>query len=216
MVLITKIGAPEEIRTPDPQIRSLEQQIDSAQLLYKPGLNRPLEDQWVSPRAANQIDRAARATEDEVRKRARTPARRLGSARNAPHPAHPSNRLIAQLNATWRVVDHPLQWRLQRKKGNPRTKNFGWRDRSFCTTLEALLRCVREYSGNVEPAALAKLTALPQYHALQNLDVRGTDQARADVPSKTLVPKALEDSETGEQPPRIIEPALSLFVSQGD
>ena len=49
-------------------------------------------------------------------------------------PAHPSNRLVAQLNATWRVVDDPLQWRLQRKKGNPRKRNSGWRDRSFCTT----------------------------------------------------------------------------------
>ena len=39
---------------------------------------------------------------------------------NLPHrPAHPSNRLVAQLNANWRVVNDPLQWRLQRRKGNP-------------------------------------------------------------------------------------------------
>src|SRR6478735_3608359 len=56
--------------------------------------------------------------------------------------AHPSNRLVAQLNATWRVAADPLQWRLQRKKGNPRTRNSGWRDRSFCTMREGLLRCV--------------------------------------------------------------------------
>ena len=30
-------------------------------------------------------------------------------------PAHPSNRLIAQLNNDWRVVDDPLQWILQRR-----------------------------------------------------------------------------------------------------
>jgi hypothetical protein len=61
------------------------------------------------------------------------------------HPAHPSNRLVAQLNESWRVIDDPLQWRLQRKKGNSREKNSGWVDRSFCTTREGLLRRVREY-----------------------------------------------------------------------
>jgi hypothetical protein len=78
--------------------------------------------------------------------------------------AHASNRLIAQLNETWRVVDDPVQWRLQRKKGNPRSKNSGWRDRSFCTTRQGLLRCVREYCGALEPTALAKLAALPDHH----------------------------------------------------
>ena len=39
----------------------------------KPGEKRPFEDQWVSPRAANQIDREAPAAEDWVRKRATTP-----------------------------------------------------------------------------------------------------------------------------------------------
>jgi hypothetical protein len=123
--------------------------------------------------------------------------------------AHPSVGLVAQLNATWRVVDDPLQWRLQRKKGNPRTKNAGWRDQSFCTTREGLLRCVHECSGNVVPAALAKLTALPHHHAMQNLDVRGTDRAHAHGQSKPLVPRALKDSGAGEQAPRSSEPALS-------
>ena len=92
-----------------------------------------MEDQSVSPRAANQIDREARATEDGVRKRARhkwakTAGEASGvSAKRSPHPAHPTNRLVAHLNARWRVVDDPLQWRLQRKKGNPRSKNTGWR-----------------------------------------------------------------------------------------
>src|SRR5262245_38953961 len=46
-------------------------------------------------------------------------------------PAHPSNRLITQLNSNWRVVDDPLQWILQRRKGNPRKRNSGWIDRCF-------------------------------------------------------------------------------------
>ena len=68
-------------------------------------------------------------------------------------PAHPSNRVIAQLNANWRVVDDPLQWILQRKQGNPRKKNSGWQDRSFCTSREGLLRCIREYCGEVDAFA---------------------------------------------------------------
>src|SRR5262245_57697984 len=75
-------------------------------------------------------------------------------------PAHLSNRLVAQLNTNWRVVDDPLQWILQRRKGNPRKKNSGWQDRSFCTTREVLLRCVGEYCGEVDQNALVDLRAL--------------------------------------------------------
>ena len=88
----------------------------------------------------------------------------------APSPAvsplaHPSNRLIAQLNANWRVIDDPLQWILQRRKGKPRKKNSGWIDRSFCTTRDALLRCVRELCGVVVEEALNELQALPEFHS---------------------------------------------------
>jgi len=76
-------------------------------------------------------------------------------------PAHPSNRLLAQLNTNWRVVDDPLQWILQRRKGNPRKKNSGWRSRSLCRTRDALLRCVREHCGEIDPEALATLKELP-------------------------------------------------------
>ena len=82
-------------------------------------------------------------------------------------PAHPSNALIAQLNKNWRVVDDPLQWRLQRKKGKARSRNSGWQDRAFCTTRGALLRCVREYCGDVDTTALAKLAALSSDHAMR-------------------------------------------------
>jgi hypothetical protein len=122
-------------------------------------------------------------------------------------PAHPSNRLVAQLNATWRVVDDPLQWILQRKKGNPRNKNSGWRGRSFCRTRDALLRCIREYCGEVDVRALAKVQAFPYWHpdwdretTLPNLDVHGTDQAQAHGPSKPPVSRRLEDLEAGDQP----------------
>jgi hypothetical protein len=80
------------------------------------------------------------------------------------HPRTHSNRLVAQLNGTGGVVDDPLQWILQRKKGTPRKKNSGWRSRSFCRTREALLRCVREYCGEVNVDCLAELQALPNWH----------------------------------------------------
>jgi hypothetical protein len=79
-------------------------------------------------------------------------------------PAHPLKRVIAQLSPNWRVTDDPLQWILERRKGNPRKKNFGWRKRSFCRTREGLLRCVREYCGQVDNDALAQLQGLPDYH----------------------------------------------------
>jgi hypothetical protein len=114
-------------------------------------------------------------------------------------PAHPSNWLVAQLNATWRVVDDPLQWILQRRKGNPRTRNSGWRDRSFCRTRDALLGCIRKHCGEIDAEALPKLEALPGCHPdwdrktnSSNLDVRGTNQARAADQSEPLVSQTLE------------------------
>ena len=82
----------------------------------------------------------------------------------SPTPAHPSNRLTVQLNYNWRVVDDPLQWILQRRKGNPRKKNLGWQDRSFCATRKGLLRCVRENCGEVGDHGLTTLQALPEFH----------------------------------------------------
>ena len=93
-----------------------------------------------------------------------TPAGVAPSVLLAP-PAHPSNRLIAQLNANWRVVDDPLQWILQRRKGNPRKKNSGWQDRSFCTTREGLLRCIRELCGEIDDNSLTRIHALPEFHS---------------------------------------------------
>ena len=61
-------------------------------------------------------------------------------------------------------MDDPLQWILQRKKGNPRKKSSGWQNRSFCRTREGLARCLREYCGEVDVDALAELQELPDWH----------------------------------------------------
>jgi hypothetical protein len=120
-----------------------------------------------------------------VREGCRASERDQESQERAERPAHPSNQLVAQLNERWRVVDDPLQWKLQRKKGNARKRNSGWRDRSFCRTRDALLRCVREYCGEVEPAALAKLSALPQYHPDEGVSLRGIGHAATSAAARS-------------------------------
>ena len=86
-------------------------------------------------------------------------------AETSPSPlAHPSDPLLIQLNPQWRVIDDDLQYILQIRKGNSRSKATGWRSRSFCRTREALLRCVREYCGPVTANALRQVRALPEWH----------------------------------------------------
>jgi hypothetical protein len=97
----------------------------------------------------------------------RRDVREIGSS-STPTPttplALPSKPLVAQLNVHWRIIDDPDQWILQRRRGNARSKNSGWRGRSFCRTREALLRCVREHCGEVASDALAVLQSLPSWH----------------------------------------------------
>jgi hypothetical protein len=92
--------------------------------------------------------------------------------------AHPSKLVVAQLNEHWRVIDDPLQWILQQRKGNARSKNSGWRNRSFCRNRDGLLRCIREYCclpdhgqrrciseyRGVDEAALKNVLKLPEWH----------------------------------------------------
>jgi hypothetical protein len=72
--------------------------------------------------------------------------------------------IIANLNAKWRVVDDPIQWILQVRKGRKGKRTTGYRGRSYCLSRTALLRCIREYCGPVEPNALALIEALPERH----------------------------------------------------
>ncbi|MGD9868088.1 MAG: hypothetical protein AB7U38_08855 [Hyphomicrobiales bacterium] len=72
--------------------------------------------------------------------------------------------VIANLNDSWRIVDDPLQWILERRKGGPRTKATGWISRSFCASKLGLTRCIPAYCGPVDPDALAVVDALPAFH----------------------------------------------------
>lgn len=78
--------------------------------------------------------------------------------------AHPSDRLLIQLNADWRVADDDLQYILERRKGRARSKATGWEGRAFCRTRAALFRNVRELCGQTDTNALSQLEALPEWH----------------------------------------------------
>lgn len=72
-------------------------------------------------------------------------------------------RVVAVLNDRWRVIACPagIQWILQCRGRSKTMATSRWRGRSYCRTSEALIRCCREYAGEIEPAARAILAALP-------------------------------------------------------
>ena len=165
-------------------------------------------DRAFSEQCRNLDDECKAICENGVRQPSgHTPPPPRPSQGNLP-PAHPSNRLLAQLNANWRIVDDPLQWILQRRQGNPRKKNSGWQDRSFCTTREGLSRCIHEYCGEVDPASLARISALPPNHSMQNLDVHKTDQDQIDSVSDPLSSGHLTVHGVGDRDPRSSSTAL--------
>jgi hypothetical protein len=73
-------------------------------------------------------------------------------------------RIVTNLNPSWRVVEcrDRTQWVLQRRGSPEKPRTDDWRGRSYCRTSEALIRCAREYAGEIEPAACAVLAALPR------------------------------------------------------
>ena len=78
--------------------------------------------------------------------------------------AHPSSAFPIRLCEKWQVIDDPLQWILQSRKGRPGSKNSGWRSLFFFRTREGLLALVRERCGEIGPIAHEALSALPEWH----------------------------------------------------
>jgi hypothetical protein len=72
-------------------------------------------------------------------------------------------RVVVDLNRGWRVIEcrDRVQWILQRRKAPEKPRQNDWRGRSYCRTSEALIRCVREHAGEIEPAGCTVLAALP-------------------------------------------------------
>lgn len=81
-------------------------------------------------------------------------------------------RIVAVLNPRWRVVVCPagIQWILQRRSGE-RHGTARWDGRAYCRTSQALIRCCRDYAGEIEPRACATLAALPA--RIQGGEARG-------------------------------------------
>jgi hypothetical protein len=89
-------------------------------------------------------------------------------ARSNNNPAHTprsaKNQEPFQLNARWRVIAcrDGIQWILQYRNRTETVAGGDWRGRSYCRTREALIRCCRAYSGEIDPAAVAALQTLPE------------------------------------------------------
>jgi hypothetical protein len=77
--------------------------------------------------------------------------------------AHPSDRLLIQLNPAWRVADDGRQYILERRKGSARTKATGWVSKYFCRNRDALLRSICE-CGSVDEAAFQAVRLLPVWY----------------------------------------------------
>ena len=97
------------------------------------------------------------------------------------------------LNDRWRVTtDDPLQYILQCRKGKDATKPKAWRDRSFCRKRAALLRCIREYCGEVDAGALARVMRLPEWRdgtRQPQVGLRGVE-----VPKSEIAPGGASES----------------------
>jgi len=113
---------------------------------------------------ANKFEMSSKSHLDLRRRECLNP-RCSAQAKTATSPADASKTpVVAILNNRWRVIDDPLQWILQVRRGRKTEKATGWRGRSYCTQRTVLLRCIREYCGEVDADALAIVEALPNRH----------------------------------------------------
>lgn len=87
--------------------------------------------------------------------------------------------IVVVLNDNWRVIRCPagLQWILQRRGSPEMPRTDDWRGRSYFRTRDALIRCTRHYSGAVDPAAMAVLTALPSWIETDTVLMRALEAA---------------------------------------
>ena len=75
------------------------------------------------------------------------------------------------LNDRWRVrLNDPLQWILERRRGRQTARRTGWVGRSYCTQRTTLLRDIRVYCGDVDPAALRQVATLPEKFRYRRTD----------------------------------------------
>jgi hypothetical protein len=72
--------------------------------------------------------------------------------------------VVAVLNSRWRVIEcpHGMQWILQFRGRSETMATSRWRNRSYCRTAEALIRCCHAHAGEIEPSARDILAALSE------------------------------------------------------
>ena len=74
------------------------------------------------------------------------------------------------LNYRWRVVDDPVQWILQRRRGRnmPASRSapgeYQWSGRSFTTLATVLKREIRRLCGEVDAEVMKLINRLPEKH----------------------------------------------------
>lgn len=70
--------------------------------------------------------------------------------------------VVAVLNDRWRVIEcrDGIQWILQFVK--KKRDGQAWQSRSYCRTRAALIRVSSCHAGEISPAAMAILEALPE------------------------------------------------------
>ena len=97
---------------------------------------------------------------EESRKKSRNDSARSCVVRNAAADRDVRS-LVAQLNERWRVVDDGSKWVLES------FRDFEWCARTRVRIRHGLEHCVRRFAGDVDPAALAILAALPVEYRLK-------------------------------------------------
>ena len=92
----------------------------------------------------------------------------VGTAKSDPSSgnrlAHPSPAFPIVLNERWRIVDDPLQWIVQRRKGTAREKNQGWQSERFHLSRDHMLEWIKEHVTDLDSKAKAALISLPERH----------------------------------------------------
>jgi hypothetical protein len=80
-------------------------------------------------------------------------------------PAHPSTAFRLALSDRIHLISDDLQWIVQVRRGKARARNSGWHARHFCRSRVGLQLAVRRVLGRADlPAALAQISALPEWH----------------------------------------------------
>lgn len=112
------------------------------------------------PRARRQTGAASNEVQGGTRAETFPGATKRATADHETADAY--SRIVARLCDGWRVIvcKDDLQWILQRRKKGGAERP--WRAVGYCRTRKALIRLCAASCGQIDPAAMAVLAALPE------------------------------------------------------